>query len=412
MNRNRVEWLSALAAFGIRLAVAVVMGGLLRPELWEYDEIARAMIAGRGFTYPYHNIVYYSYAPPLYSWLSAASYWLTGSLAPVMLLQITAGAALAAVAAWLARKLFDSEVAAGAAGLLAAVHPGLVLYSATKAHPMTFDALFFALAVLQFFRLRERPDSRRWIELGFIIGVGTLSRTTIIIFLPIGAAWLLYVSPRSQWWPILRGLAIASVITVASLTPWTIRNYRVHHQFVFVLTTDGDAFWRGNNPNATGHSYTTSNQIVLLDGLSLAERQDLERQPNELAQSAWFMNRARAFIREHPGEFVRLTLRKWIDFWWFVPQTGVRYPAPWFWLYAFYYVVALALAGLGVWKLTALGSEALQGALLLAVLLLALSALQSLYYVEGRHRWGVETLLLAFSGGGVAAVVERWRDAA
>lgn len=404
-DRVRVALAIVLGTIVVRLAVAIAMGGLWDPELWEYDHIARALVDGRGFTYPFHGIIYYSFAPPLYAWLSAGSYWLTGSLVPLMVLQILAGSALAAAAMSMAGRIFG-VTAAAAAGILVAVHPGLVVYSATKAHPMTFDALFFALAALQFLRLRDQPTLRRAIELGLIVGIGTLSRTTIIIFLPIGAVWLLYASGRSAWPAIVRSIAVAGLVTVACLTPWTIRNYQVHDQFVFILSTDGDTFWRGNNPNATGHSYVGPGRIVI-DTLSVEERADLNSQPTELAQSAWFKARARAFIREHPGEFVRLTFVKFFYFWWFAPQAGVRYPPAWFWIYALYYVAALACAAVGVRRVMQLGSDHVRKAWLLGALLLALSALQSLYYVEGRHRWAVEPMLLVISGGGLAALAGR-----
>ncbi len=399
-----------IVAVFVRLAAALAFDGLTNPERWEYDDIARALVAGHGFTYPFHTIIYYSYAPPLYPWLSAASYWLTGSLTALMLLQVCAGAALAVATAAMAARVFGGVWAAAAAGLLVAAHPGLIVYAATKAHPMTWDALFFALAALQFMRQREQPGLRRALELGLIVGVGTLSRATIIIFLPIGAVWLLWGTPRSAWPAVVRDLVVAGLLTTACLAPWTIRNYVVHHQFVFVVSTDGDTFWRGNNPHATGHSYGSSRRLVL-DSLTLEERQDLERQPTELAQSAWFKARATTFIRDHPWEFVRLTATKLFYFWWFAPQTGVRYPASWFWASAAYYVAALLCAAIGVRRILQTGSHAVRQAVLLVALLAALSLLQSLYYVEGRHRWGVEPLLLAISGGGVAAVCRRFRHA-
>lgn len=402
----RSMWIVGGVAACLRLAAAFYTNGLWYPELNEYDDIARALVAGRGFTYPFHGIVYHSYAPPMFSWLSAASYLATGSIAAVMLLQIAVGSALAAVAGAVSSRIFRSDAAGLATGLLVAVHPGLIAYSVTKAHPLTFDALFFALALLQFLRFRERMTLRHAIELGAIVGIGTLSRATIIIFLPIGALWLLFVGGRPAWPAIVRGMVVAGLMTVASLTPWTIRNYMIHHQFVFVLTTAGDDFWRGNNPNATGHSYGSSGRIVI-ESLSADEWRDLESQPTELAQSAWFMTRANAFIRENPWEFVRLTLSKWAYFWWFAPQTGIRYPPAWFWGYAAYYIVVLALAGLGARALGSLPPEAKQQVLLIGAFLLALSFLQSLYYVEGRHRWAVEPMLLAISGGGIAAQLQR-----
>lgn len=408
INQRNVLWAVFAAAAVIRLTVAVAFGGLRQPELWEYDDIARAIIAGDGFTYHFHGITYYSYAPPLYSWLSVAGYWLSGSLVPLMLVQVCAGAALAAASGAIAARLFGETRAALAAGVLVALHPGLTIYSATKAHPMTFDALFFALAALQFLRLSERPSTRRAVELGLIVGLGTLSRATIVIFLPIGALWLLWLGGRAAWPVLVRQVVVAGVVATACLAPWTIRNYLVHDTFVFVVSTDGDVFWRGNNPHATGHSYGSSGGLVL-DSLTPEERQDLHRQPTEVAQSAWFKARANAFIRDHPWEFARLTATKFFYFWWFAPQTGVRYPPSWFWASAAYYVATLLCAAVGVRRIMRTGSHAVRQAVLLVALLGALSLLQSLYYVEGRHRWAVEPLLLALSGCGAAVVYQRFR---
>ena len=48
--------------------------------------------------------------------------------------------------------------------------------------------------------------------------------------------------------------------------------------------------------------------------------------------------------------------------------------------------------------------------MLLVVFMLGISVAQSFYYVEGRHRWGVEPLLLILVGGGIAHVVRTRTD--
>ncbi len=401
-----VPWAVGAVALLVRLAAAVATGGLWDPELNEYAAIARNMLRGDGFTYGHHGIVYHSYAPPMHAWLTAAAYWLSGSIVPLMLLQIAAGAALAAMTAVVANRLFGGWLAGAAAGALVAFHPGLVVYSATKAHPLAFDALFFTFALLQSYRLVERPTTRRAVELGIIVGIGTLSRATIVIFLPIAGLWLLIVTPWASWGRALRNAVVAGLCAAAVVAPWTIRNTLLHHRFVFLLTTDSDDFWRGNNPFATGHSYIDAERIVL-DALSPEERRDLQQQPDELAQRDWFATRAKAFIRDDPGAFVRLTVLKFFYFWWFGPQTGVLYPRMWRLLYMAYYVTALVLAGVGVRRLARAGGPPIGQALVLGAFLLGLSALQSLYYVEGRHRWAVEPMVLVLSGGGVAALVGR-----
>jgi 4-amino-4-deoxy-L-arabinose transferase-like glycosyltransferase len=401
LTEGKAAWIAALLALFTRLAAALATGGLRHPELNEYDSIARSLVAGKGFQYVHIDVLYYSYAPPLCSWLSAASYWLMGSIAGYMLLQIAAGAGLAMATSHIATRLVRAPLAGLAAGALVAFHPGLVVYSATKAHPLTFDALFFTLALLQSFRLAQRQTVRRAIEFGLIIGVGTLSRSTIIIFLPLTALWLAVVVPNQSWPATIRSICIAGLCTAAIVAPWTIRNSLLHHRFVFLLTTDSEDFWRGNNPYASGGSYAGPNQLVLTS-IPPAELQDLKNQPNELAQSDWFMVRAREFVRTHPGQFVRLTLTKFFQFWWFAPHSGVMYPGWWLYGYAVYYVMVLALAGIGVVAVINLDAWARQQALLLVVFVLALSGLQSLFYVEGRHRWAVEPMVMALSGAGVA----------
>lgn len=406
-SRARLWWAIGGIAFAIRIAAALVTGGLWRPELFEYDSLARALLAGRGFTYTHLNIVYYAFAAPLYSWISAALYWLTGgSAAGIMLLQMVVGSGLAVVVAAMSDYLFESRLAGLAAGLLVACHPGLVLYSSFKAHPLTYDALFFTLVLWQCFRLHQRSTLGRAIVLGLIVGVGALSRATMLVFFPTGALWLLAVSPRAERREAVVRMFVAGLCAAAIVLPWTIRNTRLLHHFVAMQTTDSELLWRGNNPFATGNSYIEAGHIVL-DTLPAEAQHELRSQPDEVAQSRWFRARAMAYIETHPGTFVRLTLQKFFQFWWLSPQTGLLYPKPWLLLYQAYYVAVLLLAGIGVASLIRSGSAAWREALLLMLFLLVLSGLQSFYYVEGRHRWAVEPMVLAMSGGGVAALTAR-----
>ncbi len=398
---------SALACVA-RLVAAIATKSLLNPKLYEYDEIAQSLLAGDGFTYGHLGIKYYSYCAPLPVWISAGSYWLTGTTAPVMLAQIAAASALAAIVAAISERIFGGWIAAASAGVLVALHPGLIAYSATKAHVLTFDALFFTLALLQSFRLAERCTIRRALEFGLILGIGALCRPTIVIFGPITLAWLLAIAPRRSRTPVFRNLVIAGLLTGCIVAPWTIRCSLLHHRFVFLLTTDAEDFWVGNNPYATGHAYITRGRPVIA-APPADELKDLAQQPNETAQADWFARRSHAFIRAHPGGFLRLTFLKFFHFWWYAPQTGAEYPGKWFYLYMIYYVAALILAGFGIWRVVRAGPPATHLVLLMGFFLFGLSALQSLYYVEGRHRWAIEPMLLAVSGGGLASLVERIR---
>jgi 4-amino-4-deoxy-L-arabinose transferase-like glycosyltransferase len=404
-----VLWLVGVTALLVRLAVAILLDGLRHPHVEEYDLIARNLVAGRGFTYFQHGIVYYSVIAPLPAWLSAASYWLTDTLVLAMLVQIVAGAALAPLTAILAQRLFGGWRAPLAAGMLVAFHPGLAVYSASRAHSLPFDSLFFMLALLQCDGLVERPTFTRASLLGITVGIGVLSRVTVLLFLPISFVWLLVRLPSSARRTALWCACVATLCAAAVVAPWSARNSLLHGRFVFLLTTDSEVFWRGNNPSASGTSFVDATHTVL-GTLSPEDARDLARQPNEIAQADWFKTRARAFIREHPAAFVRLTLLKFFYFWWYAPATGLFYPRTWFRLYLAYYVGALLLAALGVSLIARGGGRRTSLAWLVGAFLLSLASFQSLYYVEGRHRWAVEPMILVFSGGGVASLLVRRRD--
>ena len=408
-SKRLVLTLAAVAAiaFAVRIIAALLLDGFHHPDTDESAVIARNMLAGRGFTYTYFGIVYQSYQAPLPAWLGAVSYWLTGSLVFVMTVQILAGTALAVVTAALAHRLFAGWIAPLAAGMLVAVHPGLVVYNAWKFHALSFDALFFALALLQSFRLAERPSARRGMQLGVIVGIGLLSRPTILVFLPLTAVWLLLTTPAAARRAAVGSMVVAALCMVAVVTPWTIRNYLVHDQFVLILTTDSELLWRGSNPYASGSAYVADNRTVI-SMLPANELRDLEQQPDELAQAQWFRTRAIAFIQNDPAAFTRLVLRKFVIFWSYSSTTGQLYPRAWFHAYMAYYVLVMLLVVVGARRILQSRDRRVPLLLLLGAFVIGLSVLQSLYYVDGRHRWAVEPMLLALTGGGVAALLG-WR---
>jgi 4-amino-4-deoxy-L-arabinose transferase-like glycosyltransferase len=396
-----VWWIAALAV-AVRVGAALATGGLLRPEVFEYDSAARALIEGKGFVYYHIGIPYYSYMAPFHSWLGAASYWISGSMVPLMLAQCAAGGALTLATAALATRLTHAPFAGELAAVLVAFHPGLAVYSALKAHPLVFDALFFTLTLLLCIRLFERTTPGRAVALGAVVGVGALSRGTIVIFLPMAASWLLLVAGAGRRRQVVHAMVLTGAVATAIIAPWTIRCSLLHGQFIFLLTTDAEDFWRGNNPYATGHSYVDANRIVLTS-IPPDELADLQGQPDELAQARWFAQRARTFVRENPAAFVRLTFQKLFQFWWFAPQTGVLYSTLWLRLYQAFYVGLLLLAAIGGVAAVRSSEASRRNVCLLLSFLIVLSVLQSLYYVEGRHRWAVEPMLMALGGVGGAA---------
>ena len=110
---------------------------------------------------------------------------------------------------------------------------------------------------------------------------------------------------------------------------------------------------------------------------------------------------ARDFIRGHPGAFLTGWARRLGYFWWLSPMSGGLYPARWRMLYLGYYVTCFVAALFGTWSVWRAQSGPRAAVLLFWGMMAAVAVAQSLFYVEGRHRWGVEPLLilLAIRGG-------------
>ena len=405
-HRQRIAWLVLGAfAFALRLAAALVTGSFHHPELYEYHTVAQSLAAGGGFVFFSHGgVPYYSLEAPLYPALCALVYTLThGSVAALLVLQMLAGSLTAVLIAAIGTRLFNRQ-AGLAGGILAACHPGLIVYASLKAHALTIDALSFCVVLWQLLQWGRERSVRRSVWAGLALGLSLLERPTAIAFLPAAAAWFFLTAAASERRAAVKQVVLLSACAFLVILPWTIRNTLIHRQLVFMRSTNWEVFWRGNNPSATGHSYVAPERLVL-DTLPPEAVAQLHRLRDEMQQARWFRDRAFAFIRAHPAEFLLLTLKKWYYFWWFAPQTGTLYPRAWLYGYQALFVMVLWLVVACARAVAIHGtSEQRQAVMLIGLMLLALSLIQSLHYVEGRHRWVVEPFLLLLAGAPLARI--------
>jgi hypothetical protein len=130
--------------------------------------------------------------PPLFGFLCAGLYWMFGdSPLSVILAQIGASALIPVVIARIATEVGLGWRLAPVAGVLAVVHPGLIVYAVGKLHPLSFDALLLSLSVLSVMRLVPASGLGPHVWAGFVLGLATLSRAAVSLFvLPAAACQL------------------------------------------------------------------------------------------------------------------------------------------------------------------------------------------------------------------------------
>ena len=392
------RWLVGLfaLALGPRLLILALHPGEL--QFWEYEDLARNISNGVGYVIPHFGLRTLAFGDGnLYSFLAASVYELGGH-EPMRLAVVQAVfASLAAPLLFaLGLRAFGDVRPAALGAALAALHPGLLAYT-TKLHPLGMDVLLMTMIV--FWITPMRQTGRHAILAGLVLGISAMSRPT---FAAAGAVTLLVRSARARQrvLPALMTIAVAGLV----VAPWVARNWVFVGRPVFSSTSLEDV-WKGNNPLASGSSYVADGRDIF--AAAPPEVRARFVQPNELALDDVFATEVADFVHDRPGDFLSLVARKFVFFWWMPPQVGALYPASWVGPYQLYAIAVYASALVGAAVVLRRGGAA-ERELLTTVMAIALSLalLHALAYVEGRHRWGIEPLLLLFSARGVVALLD------
>ncbi len=394
-----------LAALIAALAVATATGQMHSPQRWEYSTIAQNILQGRGAVYDYFGTEYHFYGPALYPFLLAAVLKISGQReAAVLILQAVIYALTCALIYQIAQPLFG-QPAAVLAFLLALFHPGNLIY-AGKLHPQTLDVFFIVLSFLLLMRLGTMLSPAKAFGAGCVAGLAALCRGTIAPLFLLWTLWFLWKERNrpARAWGVATGLALGMALI---FSPIILHGYRLYGTLIPLRTDTGMNLWYGNHPGASGTSYTLGSHPVPVTSELPAGLLAKLGNANEVGQNWLLTEASMQFIRENPAEAARLFIRKTFYFWWFSPHTGLLYPQRWLNAYKVYYTLVLFLA---VWGLVEAFRSARPGSRKAAILFLliagSVSVSQSLFYVEGRHRWQIEPLLLLFTAVGAARLLQ------
>ena len=254
---RRPEPLFGAALFVVALVPRMVVAlAWAREPVWDghyYDFGARRIAAGLGYSddrsvgglLVWHPWCHY---PVGYSAFLAVFYRAFGaSHAVAGVANALVGAALAVVT-WALARYGLSPARARVAGLLVALHPGLILYAAL----VMSEPLAALLTIAAFFVAARDRDARRGLAAGAIVlGVAALVRPQALLCAPF-LAWVGARTARARvpWAVAACALALLPVL------PWTARNCRVMDGCALVSTNAGWNLAIGAFPRATGRFET------------------------------------------------------------------------------------------------------------------------------------------------------------
>lgn len=302
---------------------------------YEMGRIARALVTGYGYADPFNGHTGpTAWVPPLYPWILAAVFRLTGvytalSAWVILAFDCVLNALMIPLIWEIAARCFNRKVALWAAWLWA-LYPAAMQYAVRWIWEMTLTTFLFTAVFVLTLRMRnigDPPDSpndqtprasslRCWELFAILWGLIALSDPSLCLFLPVSGVWILFGVPRSQLPRQVRHASVAALVFVCCLAPWTWRNARVFHQFIPLRSNFGAELYMGNGPGATGLLMEYDHPFQAPDQLRLY------RQMGEIAYCRWRGQMAKRIIAADPGRFVRLSLRRVYYFWFSVPHPG------------------------------------------------------------------------------------------
>jgi hypothetical protein len=357
---------------------------------YEMGRIARSLASGQGFANPFNETTGpTAWEPPLFPFLIAGVFKLLGiytrSSALVLLVLNSIFSALTCIPIFLiARRCFDEKVAVGASWFWALLPSG---FATRWVWETSLAALLLAIIFWLTLELEEFDGVRPWFEFGLLWGIAALTNTSMLSFLPASGLWVWY-RRAERGRRSIGGVAAASIIFLACITPWLIRNYRTFGQVVFLRSNFGAELRIGNGPGANGtwreYLHPTQNVYEMWR----------YRQLGEIAYVAERKREAIAFIREDYLRFAGLCIKRIIYYW-----AGRPRPAQISALPPIENLVFLASSVLALWGLARALRKRRPGAWLFFWLILGYPLVYCVTFPHARYRHPIEpelTILIVY----------------
>lgn len=285
---------------------------------WEMGRIAASIASGHGFANPFQTPTGpTAWEPPLTPYLMAGVFKIFGiyshASAFVLLTINSLWSALTCVPIFLVARRSFGETVAVASAWTWALFPYVIYWDIKWMWETSLSALLITTIFWLAVSMEDTDGVKPWLRFGLLWGVAALNSPSLLSFLPASGLYVWY----RRWRAGRRSLGavlLASLIFLALITPWLVRNQRVFGQPVFLRTNFGAELRMGNGPYADG-----TWQYYLHPVHDLAEFRRYE-QMGELAYVRARRDEAVAWIKANPGRFSIISFRKFIYYWYGVPR--------------------------------------------------------------------------------------------
>jgi 4-amino-4-deoxy-L-arabinose transferase-like glycosyltransferase len=284
------------------------------PFGYEAGSIAAAIAQGRGFSSPLRMVQTgpTAWFTPIYPYLLAGVFKVFGVYSYTSNLVIRCiNNAFSACTCWpiyaIGAKAFSKKVGTAAAWIWVCL-PMSLFFSTVWVWDTALSTLVLTIIIAATLELRGSERLSWWIGYGALWAFGAMVNATVLSVLPPLALWAIWPL-RRELLPAARLLAASSLIFVAGITPWTIRNYVVFHKFIPFRSNFALELWLGNNPDVPD---SWSPWLHPNDDPSEAAKY---ARMTEIPFMQEKQREAVLFMRTHPVETMGFIFRRFSDNW-------------------------------------------------------------------------------------------------
>jgi 4-amino-4-deoxy-L-arabinose transferase-like glycosyltransferase len=312
--------LAVVAAFAVRMALLWWIHRdrdahqfLFFPTSHEAWDVAWAMALGNGFSAPLTGMQGpTAWVAPAYPGLIALALKVTGRDSyGATILCLFLNCVISALTCWpiygIGKKIAGREVGLASSWVWVFL-PTALLFPLEWLWDPSFAAFFVALLIYWTLDFHEDAPLAAWAGYGALWAIAMLMNPAIGILFPFLTLWLVQQRRRSMlpWRP---QAAVAALLLIAGLAPWTVRNYAAFGTWVPVKDNFGLEFWLGNNPSVKRnwspdqHPVGNPHEMQLL--LSLGETRYMQMKQRQAIE----------FIEAHPRIFLKSVWNRFLDTW-------------------------------------------------------------------------------------------------
>jgi len=287
-----------------------------------HDQWAQTILKGRDF----ERGVFFR--APLYPYFLALVYKIFGhNFYMARVIQFLIGSLGCVLVYLIGKKIFSPPVGK-IAGVIASLY-GILIYFEGELLLESFSAFLDLLVILALVWAKDKPSYGRWIVCGGLLGISALARPNVLLVGVIFFFWILFyfksktktfgfasltINRKSLLYAVCFALGV-----ILMVSPVTLRNYVKGKDFVLIASQGGLNFYIGNNPQSDGASAWLPGARGTWwgmndDAIRIAEESRHKKlKPSEVSRF-WYTQGMR-FAKEHPFDFMRLTIKKFALFW-------------------------------------------------------------------------------------------------